>query len=107
MPPKPQPVSLSLKSLYFGGGSIAILILEITAIAYGLSDGSLIFIAPLLISPILGIISIVLGIMALKRKSQLRTWATLGIICGSLCVLLFTWVAVYVMILASALQGVF
>jgi cytochrome bd-type quinol oxidase subunit 2 len=98
-------ISLSLKSLYFGGGSTVILILEVLLLMYGFSDGSLLYVAPLLISPILGVIGVVLGIIAIKRKSQLRQLAVLGIIFGCLCVLLFVGLATFAIALASALQG--
>lgn len=107
MQPEQQAVSLPLKAFYFGGGSVAILILEIAALAYGVSDGSLIFVAPLLISPILGVIGVVLGVLTLKRRLLPRRWAILGIIFGSLCVLLFIGIVIFAIALASALQGVF
>ena len=107
MQPTQQNTNLSNKAFYLGGGSVAIVILEVAALAYGISDGSSLFVVPLLVSPLLAIAGIVVGVAALKQKKKPRGLAILGIICGTACVVLFVGFFAFAIALASALQGIY
>jgi hypothetical protein len=102
---QPATDNLSRNAAYAGGGSVGILILEVSALIFGISDGSLAFVIPFFLSPILGIAGIVLGIKALRRKSQPRALAILGLLLGGFSVLLFIGFIIFIVMLASALSG--
>lgn len=106
MQPEQKNINLSQKSLYYGVGSVVVLILEVFALLFGISDGSLIFIVPLLFSPVLGVVGLVFGIIALRRKESNQRAALIGIVTGGLCVLIFAGFIAAIIAITSALQGI-
>jgi hypothetical protein len=106
MQPAQPTTSLSLKAVYLGAGGLAVFILEVAALVYGLSDGSLYFFLPLLLSPLISIAGIVVGAIAYKRRVQPQGLAVAGIICGIVCAALCVGLVVFIGAIVAGLQGV-
>lgn len=100
-------MDLPKKSLLFGLGGLVIFILEVALLFFGISDGSLVFIAPLLASPFLSVLGIIYGIKAIKGNINPRALAIAGIVLSSFSLLIIILVIAVALMWVSGLAGVY
>lgn len=104
---KDQAISLPLKSLLFAIGGLVIFISGVASLYFGISDGSLIFILPLLASPFVSVIGITYGIKAINNNIDPKTLAIAGVISGSLSLFIITAVTAIALMWISGLADIY
>lgn len=107
MNPAQQVKKYTYIALFLGSGSLTILMLVTVSLLYGISDGSFLYAALVMISPFLSIASIIYGILALRQKGHLSRAAVARIIVSWMCVMIYVGLLAYIFAVMSGLQGVY